>query len=232
MWTAHDDLWEPDYVERCIEVLDANPDVILACGLSTDIDECGKILPPDIVYREGTIPVDDLAQQGGAHQRFADMIGLEHVCEPIFGVMRLAVLRQTAMHGRFADADRVLLAELALHGRFAVVRKRLFYHREHAHRSMGLYPGRHERSVMMDPENEGKILFPHFKELFEMHLAIQRSPVALGTRLLCYGQLAWWSLRYGRRLFMDLQVASVLIAKRILPMPVQRFLKRILLPQR
>ena len=29
-WAAHDDLLAPTYLERCVEVLDANPDVVLA----------------------------------------------------------------------------------------------------------------------------------------------------------------------------------------------------------
>lgn len=230
-WAAHDDLWDPRYLERCVTALDEDPGAVLACVNTRDIDEEGKFLAAGNEYRAGTVSVNGLATQPIAHERFYDMIGLEHVCEPIFALMRGSVLRKTPLHGRYADADRVLLAEMSLHGRFQVLPEALFYHREHTHRSVHVHPGRHERSVMMDPANEGKILFPHFKELWEFLKAVGRSPVAFGERLRCYRYLFGWASRYWRRLWMDLKIAAILIARRVLPLSVRNTIKSMISKQ-
>jgi len=231
LWVAHDDLWAPQHLERCVAALDADPGLVIVCTRTRDIDEHGEFLPAENIYRRNTIPVDGLAVEDAPHERFRDMIGLLHVCEPIFGVMRAGVLKKTPLHGRYADADRVLLAELALYGRFQVVPEVLFYHREHTNRSVLVAPGRHERSVILDPANAGKILYPHFKELAEFAGAVRRSPVAFGQRLRCYAHLLGWSFEYRRRLWMDITIATRLILKRILPLSVQKTIKRILSPQ-
>ena len=41
------------------------------------------------------------------------MIRMDFRLEPIYGLMRMAVLKETALQGQFADSDRVKLAELA-----------------------------------------------------------------------------------------------------------------------
>lgn len=43
-WAAHDDLLAPAYLERCVEVLDQNPDVVLAYTQAKAIDGKGGIV--------------------------------------------------------------------------------------------------------------------------------------------------------------------------------------------
>src|SRR5260370_10566620 len=42
-WADHDDLCAPEYLERCITVLDARPDVVLCDVIPSNIDETGAI---------------------------------------------------------------------------------------------------------------------------------------------------------------------------------------------
>ena len=229
MWAAHDDLWDPSYLENCVAALENDPGVVLACALTEDIDQDGALIVKHEEYRRATVALGEMALDAAEPpRRFRDLIGLEHLCEPIFGLMRSRVLHSTPLHGKYADADRVLLAEFALYGRFNVIPKILFFHREHVHRSVSLHPGRHERTVWMDPKKAGRILFPHFRELLEFAKCAGRPPLPFGQRLAAYLHLLPWTLRYRRRLFNDLTNALLLAARKATPEPVRRKLKKIL----
>ena len=41
-WAAHDDLCAPEYLERCVEILDRDPDVVLCYPKTSIIDEHGE----------------------------------------------------------------------------------------------------------------------------------------------------------------------------------------------
>ena len=43
-WAGHDDICAPEYVERCVDVLDRMPQVVLCYTKSILIDECGTPL--------------------------------------------------------------------------------------------------------------------------------------------------------------------------------------------
>ena len=42
LWAAHDDMFAPEYVERCVAFLEQNPDVVLCYSKSIEIDEQGQ----------------------------------------------------------------------------------------------------------------------------------------------------------------------------------------------
>src|SRR5260370_32237017 len=176
MWAAHDDLWSQEYLERCVMALDKDEQIVVACTLVRDIDENGSLTSSDCEYRRGTISLLEMGLDSERpSDRFKDLIRLEHLCEPVVGLIRASVLKSTQLHPAYADGDRVLLAELGLRGRFHVVPEALFFHREHKNRSVRLHPERYERAVWMDPTKKGKILLPHFRELLELARSVEPS---------------------------------------------------------
>jgi glycosyltransferase involved in cell wall biosynthesis len=201
LWAAHDDMFAPQYVERCVDILEQNPDVVLCYSKSTEIDEQGK----PIECKEQALNAD----VPDPHRRFRELIRMDHNCEAMFGVMRADVVKRTSIHGDFPDSDRCMLAEVALYGRFHELPDRLFLHRQHAQQVTRQFPGRQERMARLNPDHRFLIVFPHFRQFREYILAIQRSPVDRKERLRCYFHMLRW-LRDNRvRLMRDLRSAVV-----------------------
>jgi glycosyltransferase involved in cell wall biosynthesis len=216
MWMAHDDICTPTYVEKCLLVLESDPGIVLCYSKTGDIEEHGRALERDNVHRQLSVESHDLETNSPrAHLRFRDLIRLDHQCEAMYGVVRTRVLKATPVHGNYADADRVLLAELGLRGRFYVIPEFLFLHREHAERSVELHPTRQERTVWMDPTTAGKILLPHFRQLGELILCLHRTPMSFKDRIACYGHLARWTLVNHRRFSSDVSVAVFQFLRRL-----------------
>ncbi len=46
LWTSHDDLMGPNYVERCVTILEHNPSVVLCYSEPMNIDEAGTQFEP------------------------------------------------------------------------------------------------------------------------------------------------------------------------------------------
>jgi glycosyltransferase involved in cell wall biosynthesis len=178
-WAAHDDLLEPAYLERCVEVLDRAPEsVVLAYPRTVLIDERGHRLGP---YRDGL----DLRYQR-PHRRLRHLTGTVVMSNAVFGLIRTDALRATRGHGTYVFADHVLLAELALRGQFWEVPEPLFLRRHH--RAM---------SIMVDTSPAALAEWfrqrrrtdqtTAFERLFdELLSAIERAPLSPSDRALVY----------------------------------------------
>jgi glycosyltransferase involved in cell wall biosynthesis len=200
MWAAHDDVRAPECVRRCVEVLDPEPDVVLCFTGSASIDADGRPLPA----RETAID----AGAARASERFHDLIRMDHLIEPIYGLMRLEVLRRTPLLGQFPDSDRVLVAELALHGPFRRIAEPLLLRRDHAGRSTRAYPTRRMRMAWISPGASTRVALPYARQFVEYVRAIRRAPIARVERVRCLGHMAVWLETNRRRLSREL-VASV-----------------------
>jgi glycosyltransferase involved in cell wall biosynthesis len=218
-WVAHDDRRAPTYLERCVAVLDREPDVSVCFTGTRDIDERGQPLPT----APFTLPTD----RPRARDRFRALIRLDHKLEPIYGLFRTDVLRRGPLEGSYADSDRVLLAETALAGPFRQVPAELFYRRIHALQSINVFPGRQARTAWFDPDGAGKLVFPHFRQAVEYARSIGRARLSRGERLGCYGALSGWLWTNRARLLSDLDYGA-----RHLVRPLVRRLRRPRPPQR
>jgi hypothetical protein len=204
MWFAYDDVLTPDYVGRCIDVLDRDAHLVLCYSKIMDIDERGR----DLGEKDPGVE----ASAAEPHLRFRELVRLDYTCEPLFGVIRRDVLRRTARFGNYADADRVLLAELGLYGRFHRIPEFLFRHREHSERTIRQYPTRQQRSISYNPGRRLKIVLPHFREFFELVRAVERAPLGRAERLRCHRVL----LRFARDHRARFRADAAIAAKQIL----------------
>lgn len=199
--THHDDIRNPEYLARTVPILDADPGVVVCYTRTRDIDDNDQPLPrqdPPLRFASHDL-----------RERFCDVIRMDHICEPDFGLTRMDVLRTTRLHGDYADSDRVLLAELALHGRFHCVPEYLFFRRAHAGQSTAVAPDRQSRTVWFDPQkHKGNLVFPHFREFTEYLAAIFRAPIAAPDRLWCMREMLRWLVTNRRRLRGDLDYAG------------------------
>lgn len=199
-WTAHDDLCEPTFIERCVEVLDNDPEVVLVYSRVKAIDEEGKDLykykaKPDL---NSSIP----------RKRFFECIVVGHAQSPVFGLVRKSTLEKTKLLGKYSSSDRVLVGEFALHGRIYEIPDFLFFYRLHPEQSWQAFPNRFTREAWFDPSRVSKITLPHWRLLQEHFLSVFRSPLTPMEKASCMPTLLWWIRRRWRYLLNNLVLSE------------------------
>jgi len=183
-WAAHDDICAPEFLERCVEVLERDPGIVVCFSKTVQIDAHGRH-----ERKRDHIELPNLGS-ARAHERFHDMIAIPHECEAVFGVIRRDVLRQTPLIGNYISSDRVLLVLLSTYGRLHELPDYLFFQREHAGRSVR---GReHEVTSWFDPARGQVIVFPFWRISWEFAMAAIRGGTGVGERLRCLGEVVKW----------------------------------------
>ena len=144
-WAAHDDLYEPTFLERCIDVLEREPDVVLAHTMVEVVDETeGHLLSEHPFYKLGRLEsrIDSnghpiwtmgplhLAEAADPATRYDEFLSRMIALFPLFGVIRSEALQGAVLLSYFG-ADRSLLAEIVLKGRFRQIDERLYINRYH-----------------------------------------------------------------------------------------------------
>ncbi len=184
-WASHDDVCRPEFLEKCIAVLDTQPDVVLCHSQSEGIGTRGEVKG---YYGKELAFVDSLPAQ-----RLWRVISQPHVCIAVFGVMRRDTLLQTIRHGDWVGADRNLLAELSLDGKIELLPEFLFQRREHPEASIHKYEDESQRLAWFDPKLEGTVSFPTWRRLQEYMRAVTRVQMSFAERIKCYVKLARWT---------------------------------------
>jgi len=185
-WAAHDDLCAPEYLDRCVGVLDSHPSVVVCHTRTGIIDERGTFLHDYDDQLDFRYPLP--------HERFrAYLFRRAREWNAIFGLMRADVLAKTPLIGRYVSSDQVLLGELVLRGGLYQIPERLFYRRDH--------PGNHwranrttrSRAAWFDPGNRGHWQWPvTCKHHHEYLSAIRRAPLDPFERIKCFMVLEGW----------------------------------------
>lgn len=164
-WLASDEAIEPRFLEVCVQHLDSDPGLVLACTNSIGHDE----LNHKIEKRWFDHRLDD----DRPHQRFRRVLERRvGMVLPIWGLMRLSLLKETHLIRSFVRSDHCLIVELALVGRFSQSPEHLAHIRSHAnayHKMSRLthnVEGRAE-AYWFDPENVSIIVLPHWRRLKE-----------------------------------------------------------------
>lgn len=190
-WASHDDLCAPTCFERCMEVYESE-EPVLVYPKTLIIDEQGEVQG---TYEDGL----DL-RQPLPHARIGAMLARLELCNPIFGVMPIDVLRQTRRLGAFPSSDEVLLLELALRGPFHEVPEPLFLRRLHEGRSTVAHASPKERAAWFDPTTQKRRYLHRTKVFIEDLKSIYRAPLPVTERSRTGFTLArsylprWWRL--------------------------------------
>ena len=186
-WACHDDVCEPELLERCIEVLEHKPSVVLCYPKTIIIDEHGKHIEyyPDNLNLCFPIPHK-------RYKRFHEHYRYGARCNALFGVMRTSILKMTPLIGSYPSSDVILLAELALLGEYYEIPEYLFFRREHAQTSVRAQPTFRQRLAWYDPAKKGQLHLTRWKWFFEYLAAIRRVQMSWGEKARCYIQIAKW----------------------------------------
>lgn len=180
-WAAHDDLLDPVFLERCIEVLDQDSEVVLTYPQTVLLDINGKAYGE---YADGLN-----LNSPKPHERFQKFFNNPGMCHAVFGLIRFDILKKTALIGNYPRSDRNLLGELSLYGKFFEISESLFHRRTHPENSTKVYVTEYELSIWFDPSKEGKMVFPRWKRFFEYIKAICRAPMTLINKCYCLAYL-------------------------------------------
>ena len=186
-WASNDDLYARDLLERCIDALDKYPDVVLAHSWTAKVDGSGA------VTQAFKYPLTTDSPR--ASERFRSVL-FDSGGDDDYGVMRLEVLRRTAMKESYHHADHTIIAEIVLHGRFYQVPDWLYFRRDHADRAERACPTMRSRCVNMDPRRADRLRHPtarlYGEYIWGYIRAIRHAPLASAERRECYRYLAEW----------------------------------------
>jgi glycosyltransferase involved in cell wall biosynthesis len=135
-WAAADDLHDRTFAEKCVALLDANPDVVLAHSGVRYINALGQTIESanDTSSSGPELKRDSIASGEAGHPvaRFADVLFNNSYCHELYGVFRRSALEQTKLIDRnYYASDKALLLEITLLGRYLHVREPLFVKRYH-----------------------------------------------------------------------------------------------------
>ena len=137
---ACDDLYAPEFLERCVDALDREPSAVLSHSRTIMVDDRGQ---PLLFDRERNCYLDEhgqylmtpvpshIARAASPEMRFREVLWEMGWAIPLSGVIRREALLRTSGYGNYFGADKVILAELALLGRFHHVDEELFAKRVH-----------------------------------------------------------------------------------------------------
>jgi glycosyltransferase involved in cell wall biosynthesis len=186
-WASHDDLYGRDLLLRCVEALDARPDVVLAHSYLAIIDGAGAVTQA-FDYRLAT-------DSTRAPERFRALLFADGG-DDFYGVIRADILRRIAPHDSYHHADRTIVAELALHGPFYQVPELLYFRRDHPTRAERANPTTRTRCANLDPRRASRLRHPtmrlHADYVNGFVQVVRRSPISAADKRECYRDLARW----------------------------------------
>ncbi|UCF19376.1 MAG: glycosyltransferase family 2 protein [Gemmatimonadota bacterium] len=173
-WAAADDLLGPDFLRRCIEVLDGDPSLVIAYAKARFIDTDGKPLEVrDLGWH--------LVSEWPA-ERLAYVLSHGHWCNVVFGVIRREALARTSLIADYPGQDYRLLGELALIGKFYEVPAPLFLRR--------LHQGASSQNTELDwqlefftPQKEDRICLPRWSRSIDHARTIAGADLPLRDKL-------------------------------------------------
>ena len=155
---ACDDLYQPLFLERCVDALDRDPGLVLSYTRTKMMDDEGQ---PLLFDQERNCYIDSygdflmtpvpphIAGSTRPEMRFRQVLWEMGWSVPLLGVIRKETLLGTALYATYYGADKVLLAELALQGRFLQLHEELFAKRVHR-------GGTHYKTTRERAEHESK----------------------------------------------------------------------------
>jgi glycosyltransferase involved in cell wall biosynthesis len=194
-----DDVSHPQLLARCLEVMDASPEVVLTYGKARFIDNEGRWL--DIID-----PGWNLMHEA-ATERMRYVIASGHWVNLFYGLMRSSTLARTRLLPSYASGDYRLIGELALLGQFYEIPEYLFFRRLHAGASS------QNRSAdwqsLFFKGHRGRAELPFWHLCVDHTLSVLRSDLGPREKLSCIRAISERLLAGKRQLLLELHSASV-----------------------
>lgn len=194
-WASSNDVHDPPFLRRCLDVLETNPRAVLAYPKTSLIDERGATTQ---VYDDNLdLPWPE------PPRRFREYLRRVRLCNALFGLMRPEVLRRTGLLGDYPGSDMVLLGELSLHGMFVEVPEILFHRRYESTNAI------HNATLeswqeFFSPATRGTFVMRTWRHQVEYLRADLRSPISLADKVRVAGTIARICIAVRRELLREL----------------------------
>ncbi|HOB76353.1 MAG TPA: glycosyltransferase [Phycisphaerae bacterium] len=198
-WAAHDDICLPQYLERCVETLDADAQAVLCYPRTWGINADGT-RDEQFTARLDTSSLR--VESPRPHLRFSDMIHRYHLCHQVFGLFRRQVLARTPLIQPYTGSDRVLLAVVALYGTLREYPEYLFLNRNHDRRSVSR--PRRERAQWFDTRRSRVDMYT-WRTLYEYCRGVMQAPLSACERGRCLMSVAWLAVKSLRTLASEIK---------------------------
>ncbi len=184
-WASHDDLYAPELLEKCVQVLESRPDAVLAHCWDALIDEGGRVLQAAPYALDTANPSPSARLRSLLYTRGGN---------DFYGVIRTDTLRRVGPHGTYYNADRTIVSSLCLQGPFLQVPEVLYWRRDHEHRaSRG---GHRAVAAALAPGRADRWRHPMVRMYVEyVHgfvQAIRRAPLTSAERNRCLAEVGLW----------------------------------------
>ncbi|MDY6938753.1 MAG: glycosyltransferase family A protein [Cyanobacteriota bacterium] len=194
-WIGSDDWLDASYTRKCVEQLDANPEIV---GVTTYQDHV-----TDDGHRDYQEYNGERLDSPLPHVRFRRMVWFMTAhygyIDPIYTMMRRDMLMATHKIQPVPRMDQVLSVEISLFGAFAHIPECLAHRRrEYLSRSVTS----EELSQRYQPGTTKNLVDPMLGVAEEFGRVVWTAPISMREKLLCMGaviQFAW--TRTGRRIF-------------------------------
>jgi glycosyltransferase involved in cell wall biosynthesis len=184
-WAAHDDILQPRYLEKCIQLLDDDPSLAIAHSLSVEIDEEGKQLR--------TYDCESRLNGFSPQERFKAILWINYFNE-VFGVMRTKLLWKTKLYGSYVGADRNFLAEMILLGNVGYLEEYLFCRRHHPEAFTAKLKDDNSRLQWFNPNNNTPAFLASSIKFKEYLSSIYRLVLPASERIVCTKILLEWAI--------------------------------------
>jgi glycosyltransferase involved in cell wall biosynthesis len=185
-WLAHDDFVGPEFLERCLQELERDDQVLLAFP---------KVVFVDAQRRPLARQASDLSILGSTPvSRVRQLMRLEYQSNDIFwsqfGLIRRGTLEQTDLMSTYNGSDQVLLLEIALRGKLKQFDAELFFRREHPQASTIRRNWDAREMAKFQNADDARVLVFHNWRLLREHLVcIWDSSVPAWGKIQCVGQI-------------------------------------------
>lgn len=199
-WFPHDDTCAPTFLERCVEVLDDNLEIVLCYTQGAKIDQFGRRMTEDPEVGDGSKGIVHTSEAGfprlyhdspRPHKRFLGVLLGSSWSADFFGVIRADALRGSCLIPYCYGGEKVLTAEIALHGPFHEISETLFFQRIHPSASGNCNAAEAQRAFV-NPRLAKRFTSTRFRLLLGYVKAVRNTKLSLGERIGCfYGLLRY-----------------------------------------
>ena len=211
---SHDDICAPEFLEKCLQPLEADDSIVLSYPQTHIIDETGEIIDPNgdgnLNYKSSKLsqvgrfllrPIlgDSKVHLDSAKPRvrFRSVVCNMGKLHPIFGLIRVNALKEKKLFGAYGHADSVCLSQLALKGKFYEVPEYLFFSRRHSLQSSMMFKKANKQdfisySAWWNPQNQGKVSLQRWIIFREYCRVISEADVSITDKFCCYFDASRW----------------------------------------
>ena len=183
---AHDDVYSPEFMEKCISILEQDPSIVVCYSKTSIIDQQGKRLDDDRIARMLSAGIDTISSRPSV--RLYNIIGVDYLCIQLYGVMQAEALRKTKVFVGYYGCDRNTLAELALLGKIYELPEYLFHHRIYPEAlGAAVYSGRSLQELFfLDPGTDWNERFAALKVYGNYFVSIAHAPISFAEKIKSY----------------------------------------------